>query len=558
MLGLPSNLSRPLPAWRRPAGSHLVAALVLIALLLLLRGPSLGDPLGIDEGGMTVIGTEWVQDVINGRAGESLYGDHWVDRPPVILGLYGAAQLLGGELGIRVLGLLAALASALLAGVIAERLAGRRAWIPAAFVTACLLSSPALDGDRTAGELLAAVPAAAALALLVGVAAHDASTRLALSRRYRFALLAGAGGAIACAPLVKQSALDAGVAALAWLTWRLWADRRLDGGRRRLARDLGALTVGGLTVAGIALVSALRAGASLDELAYALVGFRVDVLSALQTQTVPPLERVTRLLDPAAISGLLAIGALAPIGIYLARQGRAGMSGLVLLAGWLVGALVGVSGGGYFWAHYLLQLAVPAGVAVGVLLARRSLRPTIGIVAALAAIAVAGQVVRADPTPPQRLLDAGYTPTSQQSVLAISDFIKRNSSPNEEIAVLYARANIAYHAERPQATPYAWSSMYRALPEARAEMLNALQGPERSPWVVMWHKPGNFGLDADGSMQAALDVGYRSVARLCGKRVLVRSDRATPSIVLPAERCPTAGPEQVYGDQPVIRGFARR
>ncbi|MCW2962328.1 MAG: hypothetical protein JWM90_2715 [Thermoleophilia bacterium] len=557
MLGSPPHATQSPSRLRRLRSTHLVAGLLLLLLLLLLRGPSLADPLGIDEGGMTTIGVEWVEDVFTGESGSSLYGDHWIDRPPLILALYGLADLAGGEFGVRLLGLAAALVSALLAGVIAERIAGRRAWIPAAFVTGCLLSSPVLDGDRTPGELLASVPATAAIALLVGVAVHDASTRPPLTQRRRVALLVGAGIAIACAPLVKQSALDAGVAAAAWLAWRAWSARRDAAGRHLVLRDAGALAAGFVGTASAAVLLALRAGASIDSLAYALIGFRVDVLGALQSQTETPLDRVGRLLDPAAVSGLLFLLLLAPVGILIARRGAAGSAGLVLLGGWLLGAVIGISGGGYFWAHYLLQLAVPVGVALGVLLARRSLRPTVAVVGVLAIVALSGQLIRADDTPSARLVDAGYRPQSQQSVLVIADFLRRNSSPDEQVMVMYARANIAYHAERTPATPYAWSSMYRALPEARDELLRALSGPERAAWLVEWHRPTAFRMDRDGRVRAAIKVGYRKVGVLCGTPVLVRNDRATPSVVLPVERCNTAGPERVYGKQPVIRGFER-
>jgi len=139
-------------------------------------------------------------------------------------------------------------------------------------------------------------------------------------------------------------------------------------------------------------------------------------------------------------------------------------------------------------------------------------------------------------------------------VLAVADFVRANSSVDDRIVVLYARANVAYYAQRRPATSYAWSSMYRAMPDARAEVLRALAGPRRAAWIVAWQQPTAFGLDGDGRIRAAIRDGYRHVAVICGKPILVRDDRALPSIVLPANRCPEAGPELVLGTAAVARG----
>src|SRR5687767_11003629 len=74
-------------AWWTLAGCLLIA--------LLLRAPYLSVPLGRDEGGLSFIARQW--------DGGSLYGDYWVDRPPLLLVLFKLA-VLGGDDGVRVLG----------------------------------------------------------------------------------------------------------------------------------------------------------------------------------------------------------------------------------------------------------------------------------------------------------------------------------------------------------------------------------------------------------------------------------------------------------------------
>jgi hypothetical protein len=401
------------------------------------------------------------------------------------------------------------------------------------------------------------------MALLAAVALRDwrfhhgavSTRRIVFSRGW---LVVFAGAAAASAPLVKQSALDAGVAASVWFLWRFWADRQLDHGLRRVVADAARFACGAALAVGGTLALAVRAGSHPRDLAYALIGFRVDVLEALTNgQGKAPTERFGRLLDPALGSGLLIVAIIGVVGIVLASRSRLRGAGVALLTGWILGAVIGVSGGGYYWAHYLIQLAPPVAAAAGVTLAASRRHVWTGVlVVLLALIAAAGQVVRSFDVPPARLVEAGYHPISQQTVVVVADAVRRNSAPDDTVAVLYARANVAYYAERTPATPYLWSSMYRALPKARSSLVDAITGPDRAPWLVEWQSPVAFGMDYDGAITTAIGVGYREVAQLCGKPILIRSDRPLTTFVLPPERCNEAGPEHVSGAQSVTRGFA--
>ena len=84
------------------AGKEVLAGALLATLAL--RLPFLTEPLGVDEGGLAYIARFWT-----GGRGHSLYGDYWIDRPPLLLALFKAAGA-GGAVGIRVLGALAAIA----------------------------------------------------------------------------------------------------------------------------------------------------------------------------------------------------------------------------------------------------------------------------------------------------------------------------------------------------------------------------------------------------------------------------------------------------------------
>ena len=139
------------------------------------------------------------------QPGSSLYGDYWVDRPPLLVGLFAVADRLGGPLALRAIGLVAVVASVFLAGAIG-RLASRTPGavtpvvVPAATV-ALFLVTPLFGASVVSAELLG----------LPFVLAGIASALVSLDRSGRrsatwWAIAAGAAGAAAF--LVKQNIVD--------------------------------------------------------------------------------------------------------------------------------------------------------------------------------------------------------------------------------------------------------------------------------------------------------------------------------------------------------------
>src|SRR3954470_7971552 len=103
----------------RVAGSPVVAAAAVVTVAA--RLPLAGRPATPDEGGFLVVASQWHV------GGSSLYGNYWVDRPPMLIGIFRLADLTGGLVSLRIIGaLLAAATVALLAGT-AGRAFGRRA-----------------------------------------------------------------------------------------------------------------------------------------------------------------------------------------------------------------------------------------------------------------------------------------------------------------------------------------------------------------------------------------------------------------------------------------------
>lgn len=103
------------PSTQRP-GTLALPVLGLAVLTALLRLSALGAPLSADEGGFLVVARQW-------RPGSSLYGDYWVDRPPLLLALFHVADALGGLPALRVMGCVAAGVTVLGVGLAVRRVA---------------------------------------------------------------------------------------------------------------------------------------------------------------------------------------------------------------------------------------------------------------------------------------------------------------------------------------------------------------------------------------------------------------------------------------------------
>jgi hypothetical protein len=193
---------------------------------------------------------------------------------------------------------------------------------------------------------------------------------------------------------------------------------------------------------------------------------------------------------------------LALVGI--ARLRRDPVVCATLLA-WTAAAAFGVRGGGTYWPHYLIQLAVPT--AAGSAMAIRDAHPLVrrGLLAAAAVLVIAysigttAQVVANPPHGPER---------------RIGTFLRRHAQPGDTAYALYARANLAYYDQLPSPFPYAWSLMMRAKPGARAELGRLLASRRAPTWIVEWQHPWTWRLDTSHALRNTLHRRYRLVARI--------------------------------------------
>jgi 4-amino-4-deoxy-L-arabinose transferase-like glycosyltransferase len=316
-----------------------------IGLSFLLRAPYLGTPLGVDEGGLAYVAQNWSQH------GDFLYGPYWLDRPPLLVLLFRLAAV-GGDLGVRLLGALAAGGLVLAVACLTRTLAGERAGRIGALLAAVLTGSVAIYAVYTPAELLAAVPATGSvLCLLCGLRDGDARW------------LIGAGMLAVGAALVKQSFLDAGVAGAVFLA--IAALRRDETGFR-LSWPAAYLAGAALPLIGLELWE-LVADVGDGRVSYALLGFRLDAVRTLAGSDIGLASRFTHLLLPTLGSGLALALVAAAVGV---RRLRRQPVVAVTLGAWLASAAAGVLAGGSYWSHYLIQLVPGCSVAAAVLLAQ--------------------------------------------------------------------------------------------------------------------------------------------------------------------------------------------
>jgi 4-amino-4-deoxy-L-arabinose transferase-like glycosyltransferase len=363
------------------------------------------------------------------------------------------------------------------------RLAGGRITaVTAGLLAATVGASPFIESFTLSGELLASLPAVLSLACF--------SVYLR-GRKLGWLVLAGLLTGIAV--LVKQSAFDAGVAAIVYLLWRE---------RRRGVAPAGVLLAAALTPVAIAAATATRLG----QWAYAVVGYRFHGDSLVTGTPDARLHQLWLSLTPAG----KALGLLALLGAVGWRRSP------LLARIWLGAAIFGVLGGGNFHAHYYVQLVPPLAVLGSIGLRRLWLaapRP------ALAAAAAAGAATLAMALPvawasPARQAEAIW-PSDPHLVhdAALARYVRLHTRPHQRVLALWADADLYYLADRTPAVRYLWARNVASIPGA-LQSVRWVLAARRATLVLVVQPPGK--LDPSGRTRALLTRGYHRVALIGG------------------------------------------
>lgn len=464
--------------------------LAILARLLFLHLPAWSD-----EAGYLQIGGNWHL----GREPSSLYSGYWVDRPPVLVTLYGLAQRLGGLTALRLLGALAATLTILGLADFARTVAGERvggraaAWT--AVIAAALLSTPYHWSFEVDGELLAVPFVAWGLALTVRAFAH----------RGLHSVLAGAGaGAVALAAfLTKQNFLDVFVFQFAFAGVG-WLNKSLS--PRRLV-EVAASVVAGAAAALVCVAGwVLAHHTSLGGVWYAMYQFRLD--AARHGGEPVSYHRLGQLAVASLISGLLLVVATGLVAAIRRERRDAAVWAVLVLLGY---DAFSIAAGTNYWLHYLVQPVVPAAALLGVLLARGARVRAVPFVAVV--MACLGVLALAL-TPPN---------TAEE---VVGSAVGRASAPGDGILTWPGRSNINYAARLGSPYPYLWYLPAKTLDHGFRGLKTLLRSDRRPTWVVAWTPlPAQ---PAPDSIGAAVREDYREVARICGREVFLRSDAHRP------------------------------
>ncbi|HET6697838.1 MAG TPA: hypothetical protein VFG88_02000 [Nocardioidaceae bacterium] len=513
--------------------------------------PSLALAPSSDEGGLLLLASQW-------QPGASLYGDYWVDRPPVLVILFGLADALGGLTGLRMLGMLCVAASVLLAAALpaalapgdasesdraANRANGRaanRAGLLTALATAALLCSPLFGALEVDGELLA-VPWVLAGCMLL-LRAHHA-TRHATRPGLRALLLLLAGVVGSAAWLIKQDFVDVFVlgAALALATW-LTRRRSLAGAILDLAWLLAGLVLG--TAA--ALLVAATHGTSPAGLWTAVVGFRLratDVIATSAGAATP--ERLWWLVGAFALSAAPALMVCALRELRtgpgprpsLGPEAQAAPLPVWPLVALLTWEAVAVAGGGSYWLHYLTGLVPGIALLVAAATTRIATRRGPAVSTPLA-WAVAAALISTTVALPLGVWRLGGMRAGDAAVAA---YLQIHRKPGDSAVVAYGHPDILQQAGLASPYPNLWSLPVRVRDPGLRQLEQVLMvHPPR--WLVTTDGGlAGWGLRA-GTAERTVAARYRPVYRTGDWTVLRRTSgqEQPPDSASPAEREPHA------------------
>jgi hypothetical protein len=487
----------PVRGWTVPA----LATLVAIALVPLAGAvPFLHRPLTSDESGFLLLARHWTR-------GTSLYGNYWVDRPPLLIWLFSLAGLAGPGShtaagltapAVRALGAAADVLTVLLAGVLGRAAAPGSRWARWAgpVLAAGLLADPLFGMPETDGEALAAPFVMLGLLCLVQAVRRPSGRGATL-------MAASAGAAAMAAALVKQNVVDVFVFALVLV---VVAGRRI--GARRVRTGAVAFALGAGTVLAVILAGAALRGTGPAALWDAVVTFRVQASAVISASASP--ETSQRLWRTASAFVLSGGAAVLVAGAVLVLRGLAGgrraggpdIGPLRPAVAWAALAmtaweLCGVVAGGSYWLHYLT--GVVPGLVLLIALAHPGRRARPVLAALLCYVVVIGSVT---------WVQHAARPTTVSSDAEVAAYLREHAAPGDGVVVAFGHPGIVADSGLTSPYEHLWSLPVRVRDPRLAGLQQVMSGPRAPAWVVVsGARLDSWGLDA-ASAQRYLEDHY--------------------------------------------------
>lgn len=493
-----------------------------VILSFLVRLPFFNVGMISDEGGYAYVAQRW----FDGRG--ALYDDIWVSRPQGIFIAYAAImETLGGSTAAFRIGAWLFVVAAIPAVYAFARVyAGRNAALLAMSIFAIISASPVIEGFTANAEVFMATPCAIVAWLLLR--AH--------CRRWPPATLILIGLLCSLATLLKP----AGVVMIpVALMFTILAG---TGGWRDSAKRCGLILAGVVIGALPAIIHGWLLG--WHDFFYASVTYRVEYQSSLTVSSRRHIASIwgllkqishlaialglfwvlRRRLDEARLTLLPVSGGsqLAESGLFArARHLTRRQPASVLLGLWVVGAIGGMGLGGDWWYHYLIQLAAPFSIwlAAQLLDVGQQLR---GLARWLFVTAVClvilypfGVAARGDAV---SITEGLYPTQGYEAQDDIAAYLRNNGTPGAPMLVAFNQAALYYLADRPAAYRYMYQQELKAIPEAEADLIAIVTGPDRPEYIVDTGEMPPFA-DGGAAFWRAVHEHYRLEAVVNGYRI---------------------------------------
>lgn len=542
----PPPVSDRLPDRERlvtPSGHHHVALVdwlwlgVAILLSLAVRIPFFRIPLLADEGGYAYATTGWVEGT------GQLYDDLWISRPQGIFFVYaGILDLFGGDsVAFRFAAWIAIALTTIVVWGFARIWASPWTSTVAAITFAIMSALPSLEGYSANSEMFMGFPAALGALWLL---------RTSRTGWHGWHLV-GIGVLFGIATSIKPAA-----AVMVPVAWAFILMLKDGAPRRVRIRRCLSLGVG----VGIVGVLSLLHGWYLgwNDFIYATFTYRLTAQSSATVGLEHNLEAIGRLalrswalitlvlillllLHLDRIPATLRLRPLAPaIGRFrdwLMIQRQDGTrrpysladDGHLLLRLWIVGSLVGISIGGDWWAHYLIQVTAPLSIWIAVALGgilpilRRGARIAI-TAGSLLLLIIPFWVLLLGST--ERMTNAMFSHPGYPAQAEIAAYIREHTEPGTTIYVAFDQASIYYLADRPPAYRHLYDQELRGIPESYSDIIALIRSDDRPEYIVATRQPGPF---PDDSRAFWLEAGqyYRCETTIEG--VPIYRDRSSIS-----------------------------
>lgn len=461
-------------------------------------------PMIHDEGGYALAARGWFEGT-----GE-LYNDLWISRPQGIFVLYGITmKTFGyGVAAFRTMAWIFATGTVLATWLYARRWTTTRTALLIAFVCTLLLGSPTLEGYTANAEVFAGMPAAFAAFWLLRQAQTGWTTRGLVS----------IGVLIGLSTVLKPSGGTMWLAAIAFLLI-YGKDARRDHYKR-----CGWVTFGVGIVAIVTFIHGWTLG--WDNFFYATITYRFVQQSALSYGWLHNLKQIGWMLVNAAEFFLLIMlvwifrirlplvpvlgkprqpiatdsPAVIPIWTPLLRRLQNSRflhtddPGSLLLALWIVAAVIGIFMGGDYWTHYLILLAPPVSLWLarnieGITRALAGWRKALAM-AMFSILLILPYAVALDGT--DGIYERLYRHPGYPAQAAVARYIRENTEPNQTIYVAFDQASIYYLADRKPAYRHLYDQELTALPNSYADIIAILNSDNRPVYIISTLHPGPF------------------------------------------------------------------